>query len=199
MHTIYSLGDSFKDVHSSTIHASQGRKYNTIFIHLNDIVNCICSHAKAKKVKEKLTRNFTEKIEKDNNLIKYLHLGPKESEDLSNKPVNTEKNRSKVDALSRRINKYKQILEIIPNLDDDKLRKYFAVEIEEYRKNKKLIYVGDLRECLKFINSKDSKTPKPSNHRKDKNENTDFKTLYLNLLYTAVSSATDKIYVIDRD
>lgn len=199
LHTIYSLGDSFKDVHSSTIHASQGRKYNTIFIHLNDIVNCICSHAKAKKVKEKLTRNFTEKIEKDNNLIKYLHLGPKESEDLSNKPVNTEKNRSKVDAVSRRINKYKQILEIIPNLDDDKLRKYFAVEIEEYRKNKKLIYVGDLRECLKFINSKDSKTPKPSNHRKDKNENTDFKTLYLNLLYTAVSSATDKIYVIDRD
>ena len=199
LHTIYSLGDSFKDVHSSTIHASQGRKYNTIFVHLNDIVNCINSHAKAKKVKEKLTRNFIEKIEKDKNLLKYLHLGPKESEDLSNNPVNTEKNRSKVDTVSRRINKYKQILEIIPNLDDDKLRKCFAVEIEEYRKNKKLIYVGDLRECLKFINSKESKTPKPSDYHKDKNEDTDFKTLYLNLLYTAVSSAVDKIYVIDND
>lgn len=199
LHVVYSLGDNFKDVYSSTIHTSQGRKYSTIFVHLNDIGNCISSHAKADKVKEKLTRNFIEKIKKDENLIEYLHLGQKESEDLSKKPVNTEKNRSKVNIVSRRINKYKQILEIIPNLDNDKLRRCFAVEIEEYRKNKKLIYVGDLRECLKFINSKDSRNSKSKYYQKDKNEATDFRKLYLKLLYTAFSSATDKIYVIDRD
>lgn len=199
LHTVYSLGDNFKDVYSSTIHTSQGRKYNIIFIHQNNIIYCINSYAKAKKVKEKLIRNFKEKIKKDENLVKYLHLGPTESEDLSKKPVNTEKNRSKVDVVSRRINKYKQILEIIPNLDDAELIKYFAVEIEEYRKDKKLIYVGDLRECLKFINSRDSKIPKPNGCRKNENEDTDFKKLYLKLIYTAVSSATDKIYVIDKD
>ena len=199
LHTVYSLGDNFKDVYSSTIHASQGRKYNITFIHQNNTANCINSYAKARKVKEKLKRNFKEKIEKDRKLAEYLHLGPKESEDLSTKPVNTEKNRSKVNTVNRRINKYSKILEIIPNLDDTELISCFAVEIEEYRKNKKLIYVGDLRECLKFINSKVSKNPKLNDCRNDKNKDTDFKKLYLKLLYTAVSSATDKIYVIDRD